>query len=32
MPKIKTLATKKPPTGWEEIEPTLSELNERRGK
>ena len=29
MPKIKTLATKKAPVGWEEIEPTISELNQR---
>lgn len=29
MPKIKTLTTKKPPAGFEEIEPTLSELNQR---
>jgi bud site selection protein 31 len=29
MPKIKTLATKKAPAGWEEIEPTISELNQR---
>jgi bud site selection protein 31 len=29
MPKIRTLQTKKPPSGWETIEPTLMELKER---
>lgn len=29
MPKIRTLMTKKPPTGWETIEPTLMELQQR---
>jgi bud site selection protein 31 len=29
MPKIRTLTTKKPPAGFDEIEPTLSELNQR---
>jgi bud site selection protein 31 len=29
MVKIRTVNTKKPPQGWEEIEPTLQELNQR---
>lgn len=29
MPKIRTIMTKKPPKGWETIEPTLMELNQR---
>ncbi len=29
MPKIKTLQSKKPPKGWEMIEPTLLELYQR---
>ncbi|KXS19158.1 protein BUD31 [Gonapodya prolifera JEL478] len=29
MPKIKKARTKPPPDGWEEIEPTLTELNQK---
>merc|ERR1711976_156286 len=29
MVKIRTVSTRKPPQGWDEIEPTLQELNQR---
>eukprot|EP00918_Siedleckia_nematoides_P094765 GHVU01208005.1.p2 GENE.GHVU01208005.1~~GHVU01208005.1.p2 ORF type:complete len:105 (-),score=8.80 GHVU01208005.1:665-979(-) len=29
MPRIRTLTTRKPPEGWEKIEPTLEELNQK---
>lgn len=29
MPKVRTLKTKKPPEGWELIEPTLEELSQK---
>lgn len=29
MPKLKKVSTKQPPKGWELIEPTLSELNDK---